>query len=72
MTTEMMHRRFADRAFTVEGALLNKPLIVRAGAEISVVTSDLESGQGAVRIMLNGQAGFLMADRAILIRSTRR
>ncbi len=70
--TEIMHRRFVDRAFSATADHLTKPFIVAAGVEISVVTSDLDSGLAIVRLTTPRQSGFLMADRAALIRSTRR
>ena len=72
MTREIQHRRFVTSAFAVSVAGDHRPLSIRAGSEIFVVTEDIESGKPVVRFTTKERAGYMEADRAILIRSTRR
>ena len=69
---ELQHRRFVDKAFGVPLDGDHRPFNIPAGAEIFVVTADIESGKSVVRITVKDRSGYIEVDRTILVRSTRR
>jgi hypothetical protein len=69
---ESQHRRFVTSAFTVAVAGDHRLLNIRAGSEIFVVTADIELGKTLVRFTMKDRFVYIEADRAILLRSTRR